>query len=102
VRRVDVNVGVSYGAKIDETRATLEGAIKTIEGQAPDKDPQVVLVDLGASSVNWQVRVWAPTPDFFAVKERATREVKMALDTAGISIPFPQMDVHIDGVLKRD
>lgn len=102
VRRVDVNVGVEYSAAIDKTREVLEGAIKTIEGQAPGKDPAVVLVDLGNSSVNWTVRVWAPTPDFFAVKERTTRAVKMALDNADIGIPFPQMDVHLDGVLKRD
>ncbi len=65
-------------------------------GRLTDKDPQVVLLELGASSVDWQVRVWAEKADFLAVKEATTRAVKVALDEAGIGIPFPQMDVHVD------
>ncbi|MBT8401712.1 MAG: mechanosensitive ion channel, partial [Rhodothermia bacterium] len=61
--------------------------------------PQVVLLELGGSSINWEVRVWAPTSDFLAVKQHAIRIVKKKLDEAGVGIPFPQMDVHIDGAL---
>ena len=100
-RRVDVAVGVDYTADIDHTREVLQGALAKIEGMLDNPEPAVALVALGASSVDWVVRVWAETPDFFAVKESATRAVKYALDEAGIGIPFPQMDVHLDGALQE-
>ncbi len=100
-RRVDVPVGADYGADIDATRAALEKAIPNIEGKLEEPAPQIVLDGLGDSSVDWVVRVWAPTPDWLAVKQSTTRAVKMALDEAGIGIPFPQMDVHLDGELDR-
>jgi len=59
----------------------------------------VVLVQLGASSVDWMVRLWTHRDDFFAVKDGLTAAVKNHLDEAGIGIPFPQLDVHIDGKL---
>lgn len=96
VRRADIAVGVEYTADIDQTRQVLENAAKSVEGQAEGKEPAVILLDLGASSVDWSVRVWAPAADFMKIKQAATRAVKKALDDAGIGIPFPQMDVHLD------
>ncbi|MCG8583539.1 MAG: mechanosensitive ion channel [Pirellulales bacterium] len=95
-RRADVDVGVDYSADIDQTRELLTQAAASVEGQAPDTEPAVVLLGLGASSVDWSVRVWAPTADFGTVKQAAIRAVKKTLDDAGIGIPFPQMDVHMD------
>lgn len=103
-RRVDVAVGVEYSANIDESRAALEKAIANVtqmNGALTDPEPAVVLGDLGDSAVAWSVRVWADTPEFFAVKQALTREVKAQLDAAGIGIPFPQMDVHLDGSLEK-
>jgi small conductance mechanosensitive channel len=97
-RRCDVEVGTDYGADLAEVRRVLEAAAAGVEGRLEDPPPQVVLVNLGDSSINWQVRVWCNTPDFFAVKERTTHDVKNALDAAEIGIPFPQMDVHVDGL----
>jgi small conductance mechanosensitive channel len=97
IRRVDVNVGTDYGAKLKWVRAVLERAALGVEGRLADPPPQVFLVALGASSIDWQVRVWCHTPDYFAVREALTEAVKEALDDAGIGIPFPQMDVHLDG-----
>jgi len=94
-RRVDVAVGVSYEADIDQTRAVLEKVAAEVEGGLKDPAPQVYLVELGASSVNYMIRVWGATADYWAVKERVTREAKYALDAAGISIPFPQRDIHV-------
>ncbi|MFA9479210.1 mechanosensitive ion channel family protein [Phycisphaerales bacterium AB-hyl4] len=96
VRRTDVPVGVDYSADIDKTRETLLAAVKSVEGQAPDKEPAVVLSGLGDSSVDWTVRVWAPAADLFPVREATIRAIKYYLDEANISIPFPQMDVHFD------
>ncbi len=98
-RRVDVPVGTDYPADLDEVRKILESAADQVEGRLDDPAPQVVLVELGGSSINWEVRVWAPTSEFLAVKQRAIRIVKKKLDEAGVGIPFPQMDVHIDGAL---
>lgn len=95
IRRVDGDVGVSYSADIDQTRAVLEEVARTVPGTVTDKDPAVVLLELAGSSVNWSVRVWAPTKDFLAVKQALIREIKVQLDAAGLEIPFPQMDIHV-------
>jgi small conductance mechanosensitive channel len=97
IRRVDVQVGTDYGANLDTVRQTLEGVIASLPNLVsdPDRKHVVILVGLGDSSINWEVRVWAHTVDFFAVKEALTRAVKVGLDAANISIPFPQRDLHI-------
>lgn len=94
-RRADVAVGVSYSADIDRTREVLTEAIQSVPGGLEDPSPAVILLDLGDSAVNWSVRVWAKADEFGDVKQAAIRAVKVALDEAGIEIPFPQMDVHL-------
>lgn len=98
-RRADVAVGVDYSADIDATRAALEGALEEVPLRLPDGAHRVVLTGLGGSSVDWQVRVWCKTPDFLSCQEQTIRAVKRALDAVGIGIPFPQLDVHLDGGL---
>ncbi len=94
-RRVDMPVGVDYSADIDTTRKVLEGILPDLPGlDEPGKS--VFLAGLGASSVNWEVRVWCQTDDYFKVWEAGLRAIKYALDAAGIGIPYPQMDVHLD------
>jgi small conductance mechanosensitive channel len=93
-RRVDVNVGTAYEADIDQTWDLLKQVAQDVEGRLPDQDGDAILLELGDSSVNWQLRVWTQAADFFPTKQRLTRNVKVALDEAGISIPYPQMDVH--------
>ena len=95
-RRVGVDVGVEYTASIDQSREVLLAAANKVEGVLQDPAPAVVLTTLGDSSVNFQVRVWCNTGDFWDVKDALTRQVKLDLDEAGIGIPFPQMDVHLD------
>lgn len=97
LRRVDVPVGADYSASVDATRAALEKAAASVPQRHREKGHQVVLVGLGASSVDWQVRVWCDTADYFACLEATVRAAKLALDEAGIGIPFPQMDVHLRG-----
>jgi small conductance mechanosensitive channel len=96
VRRVDVAVGVEYKADLDRTREVLEAAGARVPGRIDNPPPQIILLSLGNSSVDWQVRVWCNTDDYWTVRDAATREVKMSLDNAGLGIPFPQMDVHMD------
>lgn len=88
-RRVDVSVGVDYNADIDKTREVLLAAAERIDNTLPDREVVVVLTGLGESSVDWQLRVWAETSDYWDVLEQGHRAVKMALDEAGIDIPYP-------------
>lgn len=96
VRRADVAVGTAYSADLDQTRAILDRAVRSVALVVPAPAPEIVLTDLGASSVNWQVRGWAKRESFGEAKQAIIRAVKLALDDAGISIPFPQFDIHID------
>ena len=95
-RRVDVNVGVSYGASMKDTRKVLLDGIANIPNALSDPGPDAYLVELADSSVNWQVRVWCNPVDYWDVRQDLTEAAKDALDAAGISIPFPQLDVHMD------
>ncbi len=95
IRRVDVPVGTAYGADLATVRQVLETVPARVEGALADPAPQIFLSELGESSINWQVRVWCNTPDYWDVWQRTTHETKMRLDEAGISIPFPQRDVHL-------
>ena len=96
IRRVDVAVGVEYEADLDRTRQVLQSAATGVPGRLDDPESQILLLDLGNSSVNWAVRVWTKTADYWPVRDALTRAVKVALDEAGLAIPFPQMDVHMD------
>jgi small conductance mechanosensitive channel len=101
-RRVDVSVGTAYEADLETTRSLLEEVAGSVDGGKSDPAPQVYLNELGGSSINWSVRVWAQTSDYWAVRERLTSQIKKALDARGIGIPYPQMDVHLDGLAPAD
>jgi len=98
-RRVDVGVGTDYSANLKEVRDVLEKVAASVEGGLEDPGPQVFLKELGGSSIDWQVRVWTETPNYWDVYQALTNDIKDALDAAEIGIPFPQMDVHVDGKL---
>lgn len=102
VRRVDVNVGVEYTADLRHTRQVLTKAISVIPGGMTQPEPEVYLVDLGDSAVNWQLRVWCRPVNYWDVRQRVTTAAKDSLDAANIGIPFPQMDLHVvSGVNTR-
>jgi len=100
-RRVDVSVGTDYTADLDHTREILNKAAFSVEGILKDPEPVIFLSELGGSSIDWSVRVWSNAADYWAIKEALTRAVKIELDNANIGIPFPQMDVHLDGKLAE-
>jgi small conductance mechanosensitive channel len=97
VRRVDVAVGVAYDADLVKTRQVLLEAATSVEEGLEDPAPAIVLSELGDSSVNWTVRLWVNSSDFWPARDKLTERVKNALDAAGLSIPFPQMDVYLKG-----
>ena len=94
--RVDCDVGTDYPADIDRTREVLLEAARNVEDRIKDKGEQAALIELGGSSINWQVRIWATPENYFRLKQELTRSVKYSLDEADIGIPYPQMDVHLD------
>jgi small conductance mechanosensitive channel len=96
IRRVDIDVGAEYSADVDATRTALAKAAANIPRMIKDPAPQVFLKGLGGSSVDWQVRIWCKTEDFWDVWQATVRACKASLDEAGIGIPFPQQDVHLD------
>ena len=98
LRRVDVNVGAAYTADIDRTRLALERAIAHTNCVA-EPAGYAYLMDLGASSVDWQLRAWCKPADFWAVREQLVTNAKNEMDKAGIGIPYPQLDVHVGGKL---
>lgn len=95
-RRVEVAVGVSYQADIDHTRVVLREAVASVTGVLADPEPVIYLVELGNSTVNWSVRAWAPTADYWSIRDQLTRAVKIHLDAAGVQIAFPQLHVHLE------
>lgn len=96
IRRVDVPIGISYDADQDATRAALMEAAMSVDIRSKDKEPAVVVMDYADSSLNWQVRVWAERARFIDVRQALIRAIRQSLDAAGITIPYPQMDVHLD------
>lgn len=96
VVRVDCDVGTDYPADIDATRKVLLEAARNVEDRVKEKGEQAALTELGGSSINWEVRIWAAPDDYFRLRQELTRQVKYKLDEAEIGIPYPQMDVHLD------
>ena len=94
-RRVDMQFGIGYDDDIDKAQKILEDIISSHELVLKDPEPVIRLHELGESSVNFIVRPWAKTDDVWTVFWDVTREVKKRFDAEGISIPFPQRDVHI-------
>ena len=96
--RIGCAVGTDYPADIDATREILLEAARTIDDRIKEKGEQAALVELGGSSINWDVRIWCKPDDRVRLKQELTRAVKYHLDEAEIGIPYPQMDVHLDRV----
>jgi len=94
-RRVDMTFGISYDDDIPKAERILAEILVAHELVLKDPEPNVKLHTLGESSVDFVVRPWVATEDYWEIHWDVTREVKMRFDREGISIPFPQRDVHI-------
>ncbi len=94
-RRVDMTVGVAYDADLAKVKDVLKDIISKDARIHADPAPQVVVAELADSSVNFVVRVWTSTEDYWGVKFDATETIKNRFDAEGIGIPFPQRDIHI-------
>ncbi len=94
-RRVDFVFGIGYGDDIGKARDIIAGIIAADERTFDDPAPQIVVSNLGESSVDITVRVWSNAGDYWGIKFDLTERVKQAFDAQGITIPFPQRDVHL-------
>jgi small conductance mechanosensitive channel len=94
-RRVDMVFGVGYDDDLQKVRQVLNGIIGANSHILKDPEPVVVVGELGDNSVNFTVRVWVKTADYWDVFFSTTEEVKKQFDDNGISIPYPQRDVYL-------
>ena len=94
-RRIDLVVGISYSDDMAKTKEILAELAKEDSRVLADPEPTVAVAELADSSVNLVFRPWVKTADYWDVRFDLTEKIKNALDEAGISIPFPQQDVHL-------
>jgi small conductance mechanosensitive channel len=94
-RRVDLVIGVSYSDDLQKVEKVLTDILSQDERVLKDPAPTIAVLELADSSVNFAVRPWVKTGDYWNVYFALTKNIKMRLDAEGIAIPFPQRDVHL-------
>jgi small conductance mechanosensitive channel len=94
-RRIDLTVGISYSDDMAKTKEILAGLAREDSRVLTDPAPAIAVAELADSSVNLVFRPWVKTADYWNVRFDLTEKIKNSLDAAGISMPFPQQDVHL-------
>ena len=94
-RRVDLAVSVGYDDDIDTVRRVLQAVVADDSRVLETPPPNIRMNAMGESSVDWIVRPWVQAADYWDVYWEMTEEIKRRFDAEGISIPFPQRDVHV-------
>jgi len=94
-RRVDMVFGISYSDDIDKAKKIISDVLSSHPKVRKEPAPMIVVSELADSSVNFAVRPWVNTPDYWDVYFEITETIKKRFDAEGISIPFPQTDVHL-------
>jgi small conductance mechanosensitive channel len=94
-RRVDMVMGIGYDDDIDKAKQIMKEVLDRDERILKDPAPQIAMVELADSSVNFVVRPWVKASDYWGVYMETTEKIKKAFDASGISIPYPQRDVHV-------
>jgi small conductance mechanosensitive channel len=94
-RRVDMTIGVSYDDDLDKVRNTIQELVNADDRVLKDPECLIAVSELADSSVNFTVRPWVNTADYWGVKFDLTEAIKKRFDKEGISFPFPQQDVHL-------
>lgn len=96
MRRMDIPVSIAYQEDIRQAKAVLYEVLTQEQGILEEEERRIFVDSLGESAVLLNVRGWALNENFWETKWRLTENIKYALDEAHISIPFPQLDVHLD------
>jgi small conductance mechanosensitive channel len=97
-RRIDMVFGIGYEDDIKKARQLIEDAFAADERILKDPAPSVTMAELADSSVNFNVRPWVKSEDYWAVRSDLMERIKLSFDENGISIPYPQQDVHMHNV----
>lgn len=93
-RRVDMEFGISYNDDMDKAIGIIHEILKEDERILPEPEPLVAVSNLGDSSVDIRVRPWTETKNAWPLRYAITKRIKERFDAEGVSIPFPQRDVH--------
>ena len=94
-RRIDLTFGIGYDDDIDKARGLIEQALADNTLLLTDPAPQIAVSELADSSVNFVVRPWVKTDDYWNARFALTENIKKSFDQNGVSIPFPQRDIHV-------
>ncbi len=94
-RRVDMVFGIGYNDDIDKAKSVIQSVLESDSRILKDPAPQIVVSELADSSVNFNVRPWVNSADFWEVYFDVTETIKKKFDVENISIPFPQRDIHM-------
>jgi small conductance mechanosensitive channel len=94
-RRIDLVFGIGYDDDIAKAKQIMEDIIRKDERILADPAPAIAMAELGESSVDFNVRPWVKTSEYWAVRADLLENIKLAFDANGISIPYPQRDVHM-------
>jgi small conductance mechanosensitive channel len=97
-RRIDLVFGIGYDDDLAKAKHILRDVVTADERVLKDPEPVIAVVELADSSVNFVVRPWVKTGDYWPVYFDLTERIKLEFDAQGISIPFPQTDVHVHPV----
>ena len=95
LRNLEIKVGISYDSDIKKAKKLLQHILQEDPGTKSDKDMLVFVDELADSAVVMGLRVWVPTDKYWKIKWRLNEKIKESFDANGISIPYPQMDVHV-------
>ena len=94
-RRVDMVFGIGYSDDIDKAKSTIQSVLESDSRILKDPAPKIVVSELADSSVNFNVRPWVNSADYWGVYFDITEQIKKKFDEQNISIPFPQRDIHM-------
>jgi small conductance mechanosensitive channel len=94
-RRIDLQVGCGYGDDLDAVRSALTAVVSEHPGVLAEPAPTIAVAALGESSVDFVVRPWVKSADYWNVRFDLTEKIKNRFDADGLSIPYPQRDVHV-------
>ncbi|GAB4557741.1 MAG: small-conductance mechanosensitive channel MscS [Geothermobacteraceae bacterium] len=94
-RRIDLVFGIGYDDDLKQARQILQRLVDADARILKDPEPVIAVSELADSSVNFVCRPWVKKEDYWAVRWDLTEKVKLAFDEAGISIPYPQRDIHL-------
>jgi small conductance mechanosensitive channel len=94
-RRIDLVIGIGYGDDIKKARDLISQVIEADKTVLTDPAPTIMLLELGASSVDFAVRPWVKSGDYWTTRAALLEAIKTTFDKEGISIPYPQQDIHL-------